>query len=96
MVLAVDPEHLRRAAAEVRGAALDIDELLSRQVSRLVVPGQRTWESAAWLETAAAAWGDHLGRLAADLHRTATRLARVADVFVAADQAAQARIGATG
>lgn len=92
MVLAVDPEHLRRAADDVHIAASDIDELLITNVCRLAVPGQRTWESACRLETAVAAWRDHLGRLATGLHQTATRLASVADLFVAADRAALARI----
>ena len=66
MVLAVDPEHLRHAADEVRQAAFDVDELLIRPLSRLGVPGQRTWESAGCLQTAVKAWGEHLARLAAD------------------------------
>ncbi|MBX6750528.1 MAG: hypothetical protein IRY85_12820 [Micromonosporaceae bacterium] len=92
MVLAVDPKHLRRAAEKVRVAALNIDELLASNTSRLAVPGQRTWESACRLETAVEVWRDHLGQLATTLHQTATRLASVADLFVAADQAALARI----
>jgi hypothetical protein len=92
MVLAVDPEYLHRAADEVRVAAFDIEELLKTHGSRLGVPGQRTWESACQLATATEVWGDHLGRLAADLHRAATVLASVADVLIAADRAARSGI----
>jgi hypothetical protein len=92
MVLAVDPEHLRGAVDEVRIAAINIDELIVQHGFRLTVPGQRRWESAGRLETAAESWRDHLGRLATTLHATATRLASVADLFVAADRAALARI----
>jgi uncharacterized protein YukE len=95
MVLAVDPEHLRHAADEVRQAAFDVDELLIRPLSRLGVPGQRTWESAGCLQTAVKAWGEHLARLAADLHRTATNLATVAETFVDAEHAALALVTAT-
>lgn len=92
MVLRVDPAHLRRAADEVRVAALDIEELLKTHATRLGVPGQRAWESASQLATATRVWCDHLDRLAADLDQAATTLASVADVFVAADRAARREI----
>lgn len=89
MILAVDPERLHRAADEVRVAASDIEELLKTHGSRLGVPGQRAWESAGQLATAAEVWRDHLDRLAADLHRAATVLTSVADALVAAERAAR-------
>jgi hypothetical protein len=90
MVLAVDPHHLRRAADDLRGIAIAIDELAVRP--GLGVPGQRAWESARCLAEAVDAWGDYLRRFGADLHRMAGQLATVADAFAAADEAALALV----
>lgn len=88
MVVAVDPEDLRRAAGALRAAVAEIYASVARHALGLGGPGPRAWESATRLEAAARVFDDHLRTLVTGLDRTAARIEAAADGFIAADQAA--------
>ena len=87
-VVAVDPVELRSAAAQVRVVADRVARAATMRPAGLTVPGQRGWQSAGQLASAAGAWADHLRDVAAGFEELAADLGGLEDLLVAADRAA--------
>jgi uncharacterized protein YukE len=92
----VDAARLGVIAGQVREAASTVTSASAGAQGRLAPPGGPEWASVAASKAAQDAWVTYLGRLAASVSGLGSDLASAATHYAQTDQAAAARVGASG